>query len=302
MGIFNRDNKSSSIIISIDNDELYINKKVIQFPIAINGLTDFFGQPTTTDGGEIFWKDLGISTSPQTNGLTNHLSLHTDYNPMEITSKAEQKPFFKGKIIIDGVEIGKKRFDNVTMQKYEVSQFTYTGKNSPCLISIAYNEIFDKQLIKARVVEDKYRISKIDEDQIEFKDFGFKLSIIQELMYHKEILAPKFDLNEFVEWYDKRKIDIDKEGYNPIPEVTQYFKDLPISKKFAPEITEIYQDGGNAIYLQLLRFGEGSENYWDIETIADIKHFPNLKKATLCYAKDDVVDKMNSIGIKAEWI
>lgn len=38
--------------------------------------------------------------------------------------------------------------------------------------------------------------------------------------------------------------------------------------------------------LQLLRFGNGDEDYWDIESIEDAKHFPNLKKVVLCYAKD----------------
>ena len=121
-------------------------------------------------------------------------------------------------------------------------------------------------------------------------------------MYNKELLKPKFNLNEFVEWYDSRAIDIEKEGYQPIPEVTQYFKDLQVPKKLASEITEIYQDGGNDIYLQLLRFGEGWESYWDIEVAEDAKHFSNLKKAVLCYAKDNVIDELNTIGIKAEWI
>lgn len=78
-------------------------------------------------------------------------------------------------------------------------------------------------------------------------------------MYNKRLLKPKFDLYEFVEWYDKRKIDIDEEGYQPIPEITQYFKDLSIPNRLASEVTEIYQDGGNEVYMQLLRFGEGCE-------------------------------------------
>ena len=49
------------------------------------------------------------------------------------------------------------------------------------------------------------------------------------------------------------------------------------------------KDGGNDIYMQLLRFGEGWEDYWNIETVKDVKQFPNLKKATLCYAKENVV-------------
>lgn len=302
IGIFNQKNQSSNITIKIDKGELFINEKIIELPINSDNLTEYFGKPSEITGNEIYWKNLGISTNPHGNGRINHLTLHTDYNPMESKSKAEQKPFFKGKIIVDGVEIDKKYFDNITMRKYEIKHFTYTGKKSPCLISISYNEIFDKDFVKPKLTKDKYVIKKLNEEQLEFRDFGFKLLVIQELMYNKELLEPKFDLYEFVEWYDKRKIDIEKEGYEPISEVTQYFKDLPIPKRFASEITEIYQDGGNDIYMQLLRFGEGCEDYWDIETIEDAKQFPNLKKVILCYAKDHIVDELNSVGIKAEWI
>lgn len=147
-----------------------------------------------------------------------------------------------------------------------------------------------------------YTIKPLDEPIIEFKDFGFKVAVTQELMYYKELLQPKFDLYEFVDWYDKRAIDLEKEGYYPIAEVTQYFRDLPIPKRLAAEVTDIYQDGGNAIYLQLLRFGEGYEDYWDIESVDDAVHFPNLKEAKLCYAKQGVVEALNHKGIKAKWL
>lgn len=301
INIFNKKNKSSDITIRIDNDVLFINEKIIELPINSNNLTEYLGKPSKTGGNEIHWKDMGISTNPHKNGRTNHLSLYVDYNPMEMKSKAEQKPFFKGKIIVDGVELNKKYFDNITKRKYEITHFTYTGKKSPCLISIAYNEIFDRGFVKPELTKDKYTIKKLDEEQIEFADFGFKLCVIQELMYNKELLEPKFELYEFVEWYDKRNIDIEKEGYKPIPEVTQYFKDLPIPKKYATEITEINQNDGD-IYLQLLRFGEGWENYWDIENTEDVKQFPKLKKATLVYAKENVLQELNAMGIKAEWL
>lgn len=70
----------------------------------------------------------------------------------------------------------------------------------------------------------------------------------------------------------------------------------------APLISEIYQDGGNEIYSQLLRFAEGWEEYWDIETLADAHHFPNLKSAILCYAKPNIVDDFNALGIQARWL
>lgn len=298
---FSQKNKSSDIIIKIDNDTLYINENIINLPIDWKELRKCLGEPSEIKKNGIYWKDLGISVNPHGNGRTNHITLHTNYNPMEAKSKSEQKPFFVGKIIVHGNEINKKHFNNITKQKYEVKHFTYTNKTSPCLISISYNQIFDKGFVKPKLTKDKYIIKKLDKEQIEFIDFGFKLCIIQELMYNKELLKPKFDLLEFIEWYDKRKINIEEEGYNPIPEVTQYFKDLPIPKKYAPEITEINQNDGD-IYFQLLRFGNGCENYWDIETTEDTLQFPNLKNAVLCYAKDNVIDKLNNKGIKAKWL
>ncbi|UNZ00341.1 hypothetical protein MQE36_08375 [Zhouia spongiae] len=302
INLINKKNKSSSITFKIDSNKLSINNNIIKLPTDWQELNKYFGKPSQIKRNEIYWKEIGISTNPHGNGKTNHITLHTDYNPIWAKPKLEQKPYFNGTIIIDGVKVKKQHCNNITMRKYEIKQFTYPGKKRPCLISISYNEIFDKDFVKPKLTKDKYTIKKLEEEQIEFKDFGFKLSIIQELMYHKELLKPKFDLSEFVDWYDKRKIEIEKEGYDLIPEVTQYFKDLPIPKKYASEVTEIYQDGGNDIYMQLLRFGEGSEDYWDIETAIDAKQFPNLKQAKLGYAKDNVVDEMNNMGIKTELI
>ncbi len=248
--ILNRKKQSVNITIEIDDDKLFINGKNIELPIDINHLFEFFGQPTKEIENEIYWEDLGISTMTRSTGLTGHLTLYTSHAPTQYTPEDEQKPLFKGEIIVDGVEIGRKRFDNITRRKYEVSQFTYTGEKYPCFITISYNEDFDKDFVKPTLTKDKYVIKELDEEVIEFKDFGFKLSIIQELMYDKELLKPKFDLYEFVEWYDKRKIDIEEEGYEPIPEVTQWFRDLPVPKKYAPEITRIYQDGGSYFVLR----------------------------------------------------
>lgn len=87
----------------------------------------------------------------------------------------------------------------------------------------------------------------------------------------------------------------------PIPEVTQYFKDLPIPKSLASEVTEIYQGGCNDIYLNICRFCPGDINEYDIENSEDAKHFANLKKVTLCYAKENVLNELNDMGIKSEW-
>jgi len=67
-------------------------------------------------------------------------------------------------------------------------------------------------------------------DPVQFKDFNFKLAVIQRLMYEQNVLTPRFDVYEFVERYTARHIDIEKEGYGVIPEVRRYFKQLVLGK------------------------------------------------------------------------
>ena len=69
----------------------------------------------------------------------------------------------------------------------------------------------------------------------------------------------------------------------------------------ASEITEIIQDGGNKIYTNLICFAEGYEDYWDIKSVNDAKHFPYLKRVVLCYAKDFIMDDFRKLGIEACW-
>ncbi len=298
---FQKKNKSANIVIEVTKNDLTINGYEVQLPTHLEVLEKILGRSTQIKS-QIHWKELGIFTNPVSPSKINHIEFNVAYNAMSVTSKAEQKPFFTGKIIADGKNVMNRSFKKMKGRMYEVSSFTYTGDRLPCIIGITYNKIYDKRIVRKEVPKDKYVIKPLAEEQIEFEDFGFKLAVIQELMYHQELLKPMFKLSEFVDLYDKRKIDLEEEGYYPILEVTNYFKELPIPKRLASAVTEIYQDGGNKIYLNLLRFGEGWEEYWDIESVGDARQFPKLKKATLCYAKKNIVDELNAMGIDAAWI
>ena len=135
---------------------------------------------------------------------------------------------------------------------------------------------------------------------INFKDFNFKLLIIEELMYTKKLLQPAFDVYKFVKLYDKRKIDIDEEGYDPIPEVIAYFKDLEIDQSLAAEVTELYQDGGNEVYMQISPLWDGEDEIYDIASFEDVAHFPNLKKMTLFNSDPKVYEELRAKGIAAK--
>lgn len=180
----------------------------------------------------------------------------------------------------------------VLLQKNQVKSLTFKGEEEPYSISISKNFAFEEKIKK-----DKYVIKPLKEEVIEFSDFGFKLAVIQELMYEQKLLKPTFDLYEFAKSYQNRKIDIEIEGYEPIEEVTQYFRDLPIPKRLAPKVTKITLDYGNKIYNQLICFAEGDEDYWIVRSAKDAQHFPNLKKC-FCHSKNELTKEFEKLRIE----
>ncbi len=296
--------------IHLSSTGLKINSVAIEFPVSIETLKkglDANYRSVKLKKNTIFtWDDLGIlgysSNGEDIDSLT--LELEPDafdfcpkskfsgtfyFNDEEIityynTHKSERVELFEGD-------------DCGALVQNTISAWFDVNDNRISAIEISTYEIYNRW---AGIPEDKYSIKPLDEEEITFVDFGFKLSIIEELMYVKGLLQPQFDIHEFARWYKGRDINIDEEGYEPIAEVEQYFKDLPIPKRLASEITEIYQDGGNDIYMNLSPFSGGAVAYWDIQSAEDAKQFPNLKKATLCYATDGVYDEFEQLGIEAE--
>ena len=55
--------------------------------------------------------------------------------------------------------------------------------------------------------------------------------------------------------------------------------DLPIPASLATLVTELYFDGGNEVYAQLIPFWDGEDDVFDIESLTeeDIRQLPNLK-------------------------
>ncbi len=289
--------KTKDIRVECSEKSVKINGTEISFPLHMNTLVKLFGDPSLMQHDllwNVAWDDYGIWTDYGT--ADNILNINFLIKETDRFTYLPQK-LFPGSFLINGRDFSELEEDECFLKKNHARKIRYRGEGE--VLGFALGQNFD---YKEDIPPDKYRIEKESGEVILFKDFNFKLAVIQVLMYEKELLKPKFDLSEFVKWYDKRKIDPDKEGYELIPEVTQYFKDLPIPKKLAGEITEIYQDGGDEIYLNMLPGGSGSEDYFDIRTAEDAGHFPRLKKATICYAKENVIDELKEMGIEAEWL
>jgi hypothetical protein len=137
----------------------------------------------------------------------------------------------------------------------------------------------------------------------QFKDFNFKLAVIEVLMYEEEVLGPRFSVHDFVASYTGRRIDIEKEGYAIIPEVWQYLEELEIPGELLSQVEEINQDGGDFIYHQLHPFWDGEDDQFTITSTDDLALLPNLRKITLFYdEQEELAAKFIAKGIDADYV
>jgi hypothetical protein len=280
--------------IECSKEGLFINDIEIEFPVHLNELIIHFGEPSRKEFDmfwRIIWDELGIYTSYPTSDYIVSLNFLTSHHHQ--LNHLPQK-LSEGNIYIIAKDKVEENF-NVTFKKIKVKSCTFKGESKPYCISIS-----KKFVTEEKTPKNKYSIKSPKEEVIEFEDFGFKLAVIQVLMYEKKILKPKFDLYEFVKWYKKRRIDIEMEGYEPIEEVTNYFRDLPIPKKYANEITEIKIFADNQIYSQLIYFAEGDEDYWIIKSAKDCLNFPKLKMIKSQNIEANLIQEFNNFGIEID--
>lgn len=122
--------------------------------------------------------------------------------------------------------------------------------------------------------------------QNRFRDFGLKLLVIEELMYRQGVLLPKFDIHAFAAEYQKREINVDKDGYAIIPEAKAYFANLPTPDDLLARVERLHQssglDGGPRYIDHLFPFwdpGAGDDPVpVTAKAIADLDLLPNLTR------------------------
>lgn len=313
MGLFNNlfkgnQQEEKKLLIDISENGVSINGRLFDFPFDVSELEKILGQPERTktfspneDGSENTihtWDNIGVYAYAKKEYEIFDVSIKlTD------TQEYDFQPLspYKGNLTLnnitykEAIKVAKKAYDTeVRLSNIKIN------------VGLEYDtkEIIELNICKVKPVvkikSDKYNFKPIDGEKIEFADFNFKLAIIEDLMYNKELLQPKFDVFEFVELFDKRVIDTDEEGYEPIPEVVDYFKKLEIDKKLAEQVTEIYQDGGNEVYMNIIPYWDGEDDGFNIGNYEDFKHFPNLKKMTLFENDPKVYENLKSQGINAQ--
>ncbi len=168
-------------------------------------------------------------------------------------------------------------------------------------VQISYEPPKPKAKAAAKPKTTKYKLTKCDEPVLAFDNFNFKLVVIEQLMYKKGLLTPKFDIYEFAEEYKRRKIDVDEDGYEPIKESLKWFKDLQIPARLADEVTELLFDGGLSVYHGIYPFWDGEDEYFDVTRISEseLSQFKNLKEAiVVSCVSQEAIKTLKDHGIK----
>ena len=138
---------------------------------------------------------------------------------------------------------------------------------------------------------ESYILKETDEELLYFDNINFKLTIIQVLMYDLRVLKPYFDIYDFADEFSE--LEIDTESMEIIQPALDYMIDLPIPKKYAEQVKEIYMDGGNEIYMNLIPQWDGEDETFDLNEVSlkELQQFPNLKQATIISSNFEHVKK-----------
>ncbi|MFM9370570.1 DUF6892 domain-containing protein [Streptomyces sp. Da 82-17] len=117
----------------------------------------------------------------------------------------------------------------------------------------------------------------------EFKDFNFKLIVIEQLMYIDEKLTPPFDLGAHLRslgieddpWEYAYKNDL---AYKMLPEARSHFEALEIPGELLAQVEELCMDGGNQVYQECSPVWDGEDELYDVASLDDLVLLPNLKR------------------------
>ncbi|WP_410576224.1 DUF6892 domain-containing protein [Amycolatopsis sp. lyj-108] len=142
-----------------------------------------------------------------------------------------------------------------------------------------------------------------------FRDFNFKLLVIDKLMYQDKLIQPRFQIADILHakgatgdlWKYLREQDL---LYTVLEEARQYFTDLEITPGQLAAVDELTTDGGLEIYHQCSPFWDGEDDLFDVTALDDLALLPNLRVihdiAEAIMAVPGAEDTLKARGIAVE--
>ncbi|MEU0797969.1 hypothetical protein ABZ342_48555 [Amycolatopsis sp. NPDC005961] len=112
-----------------------------------------------------------------------------------------------------------------------------------------------------------------------FRDFNFKLVVVEKLMYDDQVLTPAFRFADLVPGGDAWQYAYDRgSAYQVQPEARAYFEALEISPGLLATVDELLLDGGLRVYQECAPVWDGEDDLFDITSLTDLALVPNLRR------------------------
>lgn len=164
------------------------------------------------------------------------------------------------------------QFARSTDRRLALELIAAQGRHTPSAVKVG-DTLCEANAMIARIQADRMPSR---EGGVAFADFNFKLAVIEELMYKQQVLRPQFEIGAFVQEYATRRISIAEEGDHPIPEVREYFERLALTEEDLSHVTKLVIGAGQQVQQQIIPFGNGEDGYFDVHSLEDLRHLPNL--------------------------
>ncbi|NEC69279.1 hypothetical protein [Streptomyces sp. SID9727] len=115
-----------------------------------------------------------------------------------------------------------------------------------------------------------------------FRDFNFKLLVIEQLMYNDETLTPVFRIADCLK---AKGIDEDPQTYayendlafTVLDEARAHFEALEISTELLATVETLVLDGGLEVYQECAPVWDGEDDLFDVGSLEDLDLLPNLR-------------------------
>ncbi|MFY7069985.1 DUF6892 domain-containing protein [Nocardiopsis changdeensis] len=139
-----------------------------------------------------------------------------------------------------------------------------------------------------------------------FKDFNFKLAVVEQLMYTDEALTPAYSLAAVLK---EQGLGDDPWGwasdnglaYKVVPQSREFFERLEISDELLAGVEELCLDGGNQVYQECAPVWDGEDDLFAIASLEDLDLLPNLKRVEFAEAlSEELQEVLRARGIEID--
>ncbi|MER6402765.1 hypothetical protein ABT269_04335 [Streptomyces viridosporus] len=117
-----------------------------------------------------------------------------------------------------------------------------------------------------------------------FRDFYFKLVVVEKLMYRDKALTPAFSLEQHMRERGVEDLDDYVEEneleFTILDEARAYFEALEIPEELLATVEELTFDGGLRVYIECAPVWDGEDDLFDVRSLDDLDLLPNLKLVT----------------------